>query len=72
MQGKADDLRVLLHRRFDDHLGRLPQPRVDHLITRVTQRASHDLDAAVVAVEANLGEQDPHRLRGRLGGRHLR
>src|SRR5260370_18229401 len=35
MDGQADDLRVLLQGRVDDHLGRLAEPRVDHLVARL-------------------------------------
>ena len=54
----ADDVDVLVARDGGDGLGRLPQARVDHLHARVTQRAGDDLDAAVVTVEPDLGDED--------------
>ena len=39
-------------------LGRLAQAGVDHLHARVAQRARDDLSAAVVAIEARLGDDD--------------
>ena len=58
---EADHVHVLLHRRGRDHLGRLVQPGVDHLHAGVAQRGGHHLGAAVVAVEAGLGDQDADR-----------
>ena len=40
-------------------VGCLEQPGVDHLVAGVAQDAGDDFDAAVVAVEADLGDQDP-------------
>ena len=54
---EADDVHVFLHRRRSDHLRRLAQPGVDHFHAGVAQRARDDLCAAVVAVEAGLGNQ---------------
>ena len=42
----------------DDLLRRLAQARVDHLHAGVAQRPGDDLGAAVVAVEARLGDDD--------------
>ena len=42
-----------------DRLGRLEQPRVDDLVPSVAQDAGDDFDPPVVAVEADLGDQDP-------------
>ena len=53
---EADGVGVLLDDRLDDLLGRLVQARVDHLHARVAQRPGDDLRAAVVAVEAGLGD----------------
>ena len=47
--------------RLGDHLGRLVQARVDHLEAGVAQRAGDDLGAAVVTVEAGLGDEDAER-----------
>ena len=65
---QADDVHVLLERCRDDHVGRLAEARVDDLEALVTQAAREDLRAAVVAVEARLGDQHlersiGHRLR---------
>ena len=43
------------------------KPGVDHLVAGVAQDPGDDLDAAVVAVEADLGDQDPftgHQITG--------
>ena len=46
-----------------DHLlGRAVQAGVDDVHAGVAQRPRHHLDAAVVAVEADLGEKHPDRL----------
>src|SRR5712691_817916 len=66
MDRQADDLRVLLQSRVDDHLRRLTQAGVDHLVAGVPQGAGDDLDASVVTVQADLGEHDPDRPDGRL------
>ena len=55
---QADRVGVLLDDGLDDLLGRLVQARVDHLHAGVAQRARDDLRAAVVAVEAGLGDDD--------------
>src|SRR5439155_24534079 len=52
---EANGVGVLLDHRLHDLLGRLVKARVDHLHTRVAQGARDDLGAAVVAVEAGLG-----------------
>ena len=49
---------VLLDHGLDDLLGRPVQARVDHLEPGVAQRAGDDLGAAVVTVEAGLGDQN--------------
>jgi hypothetical protein len=58
---QADDLDVLLNRDGGDRLGPLPDPEVDHLEARVAQRAGDELRAAVVPVEAGLGDEHAHR-----------
>ena len=55
---QADDVGVLLQRGRRNLLGRLPQAGVDDLHAGVAQRARNDLGAAVVAVEARLGDDD--------------
>jgi hypothetical protein len=65
---KADDVDVLLNRGLRDHLGGLMEPRVDHFHPGVTQGRGHHFRAAIVAVQARLGHQDPDRP---LGGRSL-
>ena len=52
---------VLLDHRAQDRLRRLEDARVDDLHPRVAQRAGDDLRAAVVAVEARLGDDDLDR-----------
>src|SRR5262249_11992968 len=52
---EPDGVGVLLDRGGDDLLGRLVQPRVDHLEAGIAQRPRHDLGAAIVAVESRLG-----------------
>ena len=59
----ADDVDVLLDRRLDDLLRRAMQAGVDDVHAGVAQRARDDLDAAVMAVEADLGDDDANRLR---------
>ena len=53
-----DGVGVLLDHRGDDLLGRLVEAGVDHLHARVAQRPGDDLGAAVVAIEAGLGDDD--------------
>ena len=52
------DVGVLLERSGDDLLGRLAQARVDDLHAGVAQRARDHLGAAIVPVEAGLGDDD--------------
>ena len=54
---QADGVDVLVDRRRGDGLGRLEQAGVDHLEPGVTQDPGDHLDAAVVAVEADLGDE---------------
>ena len=54
---EADDVDVFLFRRGGDHLRSLAKARVDHLHAGVTQRASDDLGAAIVAIEARFGDE---------------
>ena len=57
-EAEAEPVGVLVGDGADDGLGRLPQAGVDDVHAGVAQGAGHDLDAAVVAVEADLGEHD--------------
>src|SRR5262245_43698507 len=56
---EPDDVDVLLERCGRDVLGRLAEPAVDDLHARVPQDPGDDLDAAVVPVEADLGDEHP-------------
>ncbi len=51
---QANDVGVFLEGATDDLLRRLTQTGVDHLHTRVTQRACNDLGTAVVTVQPRL------------------
>ncbi len=55
---EADGVGVLLDHGRGDLLGRLVEAGVDHLHAGVAQRAGDDLGAAVVPVEAGLGDDD--------------
>ena len=57
-EAEAEPVGVLVGDGADDRLGRLPQAGVDDVHAGVAQGPGHDLDAAVVAVEADLGEDD--------------
>jgi hypothetical protein len=56
--GEADAVDVLLDGGGDDHLGGLTEAGVDDLHASVAKGAGDDLCAAVVAVEAGLGDED--------------
>ena len=56
---QADGVDVLVDGGRRHRLGRLEQAGVDHLEAGVAQDARHHLDAAVVAVEADLRHQHP-------------
>ena len=58
----ADRVRVLLDRGLDDLLRCLVEAGVDHLHTRVAERPGDDLGAAVVSVEAGLGDDHANPL----------
>ena len=58
---QPDRVDVLVDGGGGDGLGRLEQAGVDDLVAGVAQDAGDDLDAAVVPVEADLGDQDPLR-----------
>jgi hypothetical protein len=55
-------IHVLLHDGGHDLLGRSVETRVDDVHPAVSERARHHLGAAVVAVEPDLGDQDPDPL----------
>ena len=55
-----DRVGVLLDRRLDDLLGSLMEAGVDHLHAGIAQGARDDLGAAVVSVEAGLGDDDAY------------
>ncbi len=57
--GQPDRVDVLVDGGGGDRLGRLEQPRVDDLVPGVAQDPGDNLDPPVVAVEADLGDQDP-------------
>ena len=54
---QADGVDVFVDCGRGDRLGRLEEPGVDHLVAGVAQDAGHDLDAAVVPIEADLGNE---------------
>ena len=56
---EADGIDIFLHGRGDDLLRSLTQPGVDHFHARIAQRACDHLRAAIVTVEAGLGDQHP-------------
>src|SRR5205823_12205651 len=60
---QSDRIDVFLQRRLGDHLGRLANARVDDFEAGVAQRAGDDLGAAVVAIQARLGDQNAKRRR---------
>ena len=55
--GEPDDVYVFLDGRGGDHLRRLAEAGVDHFHAGVAQGAGDDFGAAVVAIEAGLGDQ---------------
>jgi hypothetical protein len=73
--GEADDVNVLLDGGGGNHFGRLAEAGVDYLHACVAQGAGDDFGAAVVAIQARLGNQNSYFfLRHILGNRtqHLR
>ena len=62
--GEADDVDVFLNGGGGDHLGSLAQAGVDDFHAGVAQGAGDDFCAAVVAVEAGLGDEDADFLCG--------
>ena len=55
---QPDHVGVFLEGGGDDLLGRLPKARVDHLHPGVAECTGNDLGAAIVPVEARLGNDD--------------
>src|SRR5439155_21430443 len=68
---EPDPIALRGRRRRDGLLGRALEPRVDHLEAGVAQRLHVDLGPAVVAVEAELGDQDFHARSTVKAGRYL-
>src|SRR5438093_1287078 len=56
--GEPDDVRVLLECRLSDHLRRLPDARIDDLEAGVAEGSGDDFGAAVMSIEAGLGDND--------------
>ncbi len=56
--GEADAVDVFLDGGGDDHLGGLAEAGVDDLHAGIAEGAGDDFCAAVVAVEAGLGDED--------------
>ena len=63
---QADDVDVFLDRGGRDHLGRLVQAGIDDFHARIAQRRGDDLGAAIVAVEAGLGDEHAYWAHQRL------
>ena len=61
---QADRVDVFVDGGGGDGVGCLEQAGVDDFVAGVAQDAGDDFDAAVVAVEADLGDQDPCRTDG--------
>jgi len=59
--GKSDHLDILLKGSIDDHFRCLPEARVDYFHSGVAKSTSNDLRAAVVSVEARLGNEHTNR-----------
>ena len=55
---EAEPVGVLVGDGADHGLGRLPQAGVDDVHAGVAQGPGHDLDAAIMAVEPDLGQHD--------------
>ena len=64
--GQADDVDVLLHGGGGDHLGRLVEAGVDDLHAGIAEGRGDHLGAAVMAVEAGLGNENADRT-GHMG-----
>ena len=58
---QTDAVDIFLQGCIDDHLRRLPEAGVDDLHAGVAQRPGDHLGAAVVAVQARLGDEDTDR-----------
>ena len=67
---QRDDIDIFLDGCIDDHLGRLMKACVDDLEARIAECAGDHLRAAVVAVEARLGDEDADLLFCVHGGKN--
>ena len=54
---KPDHVHIFLRRRRSDHFRSLPQPCINHFHTGIAQRSRNNFRAAVVPIEARLGNQ---------------
>ena len=63
----ADDVDVFLESELDDDLDRLPRRRVDHFHAGIAAGGSDDPATAVMAVEADLGDENS---RAKIGALH--
>ena len=59
---QTDDIDVFLEGGLGDHLGSLADAGIDDLATAIAQGAGDDFRAAVVAIEAGLGDKDAYFL----------
>src|SRR5262249_4797798 len=61
-KAQSEPIGVFVGDSAHNSFGDLPKPSVDHMHAGVAQRPRHDLDAAIVAVEPDLGEHDAYGL----------
>ena len=61
VDGKSNGVYIFLERRTGDLFRSVVDAEVDHLHAGIPQRASDDLNAAVVTVETDFGNQDAER-----------
>src|SRR4051794_32764811 len=59
--GEPNYLNVLLQGSIDDHFRRLPETGVDYFHSSVTKSTSNNLRAAIVSIEARLGNEYTNR-----------
>ncbi len=64
---KANQRNVFLQRNRHDVLDALPDSGVDHLETRIAQRAGDDLGAAIMAVQTGLRDENSGRHQNTTG-----
>src|SRR5262249_27476800 len=60
-EAQAEPVGVLVGDGADDRFRRLPEPGIDDVETGIAQGPRHDLDAPIVSIEADLGQDDAHR-----------